>query len=250
MFSRCPLYVAKNVYLSSNMTLYEHALNATGPAGQSSLLGTFNTPAYNAVTVVDPLAGVTQPTLGTCNHTSFTVATSAWTVINPGNYCGTSSTPGMKLTGANVSFNPGVYVITGGFHSTGTSLFGSGVTLFFTKSGTTPYGQVIFDGVSQVYLTPPTSGALVNIVLFTDRNWVHTTAQDVQFNDSNFDGAGIWYVTGSGVQLTAKASTWSSTYISVVTDSLYVESSTLNLFGDFSTINTGNPFRPKAVLVQ
>lgn len=147
------------------------------------------------------------------------------------------------------------------------TLSGSGVTLFFThvsgKSNSHGYGQVVFDGDSQINLTAPSvtsGGALSTMLFFTDRNWVHTAAQDFQLNDAEYHGNGVWYITGTGVQLTAKSSTpFTSVYISLVTDSVFIDSSTLNLFSDFSSVSTGvntgvlstaNPFRVKAVLIQ
>jgi hypothetical protein len=255
MFSRCPVYIKNNLYLTSSESLDEYAINATGALGQSSLLGSYYpTPTYNAATAADPLASLAQPTLGSCNHTTFSVTTSGYNSISPGTYCGSASKPGMTFTGTNVYFNPGLYVITGGLHATASNLSGSGVTLYFTKgSGSIPYGQIIFDGDGNVDLNAPTAssgGSLVNILFFTDRNWVHTAAQDLQFNDAQYYGNGIWYVSGTGVQMTNGSSTWSPGYIGVVTDSIYLDSSTLNLFSDFSTISTGNPFRTQAVLVQ
>ena len=255
MFSRCPVYINKNVLLSAAISLDEYAINATGAASQSLLLGSnYPTPTYNSATVTDPLASIAQPTLGACNHTSYSLTSTGSISLSPGTYCGSSVNPGLTLIGGNVWMNPGLYVITGGMHVTDVQLSGSGVTLFFTKgSGSTGYGQVIFDGDSQVDLNAPTAssgGALATILFFTDRNWVHTAAKDFQWNDGEYYGNGIWYVTGTGVQMTAKSSTWSSGYIAVVTDSLFIDASTLNLFSDFSTINTGNPFRTKAVLVQ
>jgi hypothetical protein len=133
------------------------------------------------------------------------------------------------------------------------SLSGSGVTLFFTRGNCNSYGQVIFDGDSHIDLSAPTAssaGALATILFFTDRNWVHTSPQDVQLNDAEYSGDGIWYINGTGVQLTDGSATWSSHYLALIADSVVVNSSTLNLFSDFSAINTGNPFRASSVIVQ
>jgi hypothetical protein len=267
MFSRCPLYINKGVYLAASVGLDEYAINATGSVSQTALLGSFYpAPTYASLSVNDPLASVAQPTVSACSHTSFSV-TSGSASLNPGTYCGTALNPGIKLSGGgNIWLNPGLYVITGGFHATDVNLGGNGVTLFFTKgSGSVPYGQVIFDGDSQVDINAPSvssGGAISTILFFTDRNWVHTSPQDFQLNDAEYYGSGIWYVNGTGLQLTAGSSTWSPGYLSVIADSIYIDSSTLNLFSNFSTVNTGpvsigtglpnpaNPFRTKAVLVQ
>jgi len=255
LYPRCPVYINHGLYLASSMNLDGYALNATGTAGQSSVNNSEWPPAtYGALTVTDPLAAVTQPTASACNHTNFSASASV--TLSPGTYCGSSSTPGMTLSGSSttISFNPGLYVITGGLHATtAVSLSGAGVTLFFTKGSGVPYGKIIFDGDTHVNLSAPSvssGGALAYILFFTDRNWVHTSAQDFQFNDAVYYGSGIWYVTGTGIQMTDGSSTWSPGYLDVVADSIYIDSSTLNLFSDFSAINTGNPFRTRAVLVQ
>jgi hypothetical protein len=255
VYPSCPAYINNNLYLDSSMGLDGYAFNATGTAGQSSLNHLhYPEPTYSALTVTDPLAGVTQPTASACKYTNFSFTTGS-TSLSPGTYCGSSGKPGMNLSGGGtVTFNPGLYIITGGFHATNVTLSGSGVTFFFTKvSGTSNYGQIIFDGDSQIDLNAPSvtaSGALATILFFTDRNWVHTAAQDFQLNDAEQVGSGIWYVTGTGIQLTNRSATWSPDYLALVTDSVYVDSSTLNLYSDFSAIATGNPFRPQAVLVQ
>jgi len=111
----------------------------------------------------DPYAGVSMPsangTLNTdcCKHND---------TLNPGIYKG-----GMKLTGANVTLNPGTYYLQDNFEISGQStISGTGVTLVFTSSNGSSYAFAKIDGGANVTLTAPTSGTFAGIAMFGDRN--------------------------------------------------------------------------------
>jgi hypothetical protein len=249
LVASCPLYMNKNGAVNVGSTLTAVAENLTGSAAQSaSLLGTVTVaPRFNAATMTDPLASITSPSFSSCNHTNYTALLTIAT-ISPGTYCG-----GITITTSTVTFNPGLYIITGGAHWTGATVKGSGVTLFFTKGGGSNYGQLLISTVSSVTLSAPTdssSGGIPGILVFGDRNWVATAAQDFQCGASTISGDGIWYTTNTGLLFNACPISGTH-YLAFDTDNL----STLGFPGitlssNFSYISGGNPMRPQAVLVQ
>jgi hypothetical protein len=251
---RCPVYANGNMTLDSVSNLDAYAINVTGSASGSSLLGSiFPPPRFNAQTMADPLAGLASPGFSApCTKTAYTV-TGGTATLSPGTYCGTSSKPGIVLQNATVTLNPGLYIVTGGVHWSNTTVNGTGITMFFTQGNGAGYGQVIFDSNSKVYISAPldsSGGGIPTLLFFCDRNWVQTAAQDFKVDGALFAGDGIWYTTGTGISLLNAGSLYAPDYLAMVTDSLYNESSTLGLFSDFSMVPTGNPFRTRAVLVQ
>jgi Flp pilus assembly protein TadG len=142
------------------------------------------TPPYvpNITSVPDPLASVTQPTMGACNALTanghgYTATNGA--TISQGTYCG-----GITVSGGNtLNLNPGTYILVGGgLQVNGSSnLIGNGVTFFNTVwvtgnpagnnvGNANQYKPVVFSGGSTTNLTAPTTGALKGILFFQDRN--------------------------------------------------------------------------------
>ena len=123
---KCPLYVDRGVTVDGSSSVSAMAENMVGSAGESS--GSM-TPAahFGAAAMADPLAAIPEPATGACAHTGFKQSGGVAT-LSPGTYC-----EGMTLTNATVTLQPGQYVITGGAHWSGSTVQGTGVTLFFTK---------------------------------------------------------------------------------------------------------------------
>jgi hypothetical protein len=130
----------------------------------------------------DPLAGVPEPTVGTCTPSTASghgYTSTGGDTISAGTYCGGIIVSG----GKTLNLNPGTYVLLGGgLQVSGTSnLIGSGVTFFNTvwnesdpladKVGNSQqYKPVVFSGGSATALTAPSSGSLQGILFFQDRN--------------------------------------------------------------------------------
>jgi hypothetical protein len=212
------------------------------------------TPYVGSTTLADPLAYVTAPSAtGSCTSTSYS-ATNATVTLNPGTYC-----KGLTLTNSTVTLNPGLYVITGGANWTNSTVTGNGVTLYFTSGGGASYGQFQMN-FSTVSLTAPTSssnGALAGFVVFADRNWVATQAQDFRIYFSSMSGDGIWYMPTAGFyiwnanpSIYVEGTVTGPHYFGIVADNLFEEGSNLNPRGDYSYVSGGNPFRTQEALVQ
>lgn len=134
----------------------------------------------------DPLAYLAKPAIGSCTFTSQKVYTSTTSpaahpsTLNPGVYCG-----GINIQpGANVVFNPGVYILksssgsnpTGGLTvdiganiTTNTSTSPNGVMFYnYGPVGAITFNFTSFASNDQVSLSAPTSGAYEGLLFFQD----------------------------------------------------------------------------------
>jgi hypothetical protein len=212
------------------------------------------TPSVKPTTLTDPLAYIAAPTfIAGCSYTSYSLSNKTAT-LNPGTYC-----KGLNLNNSTVTLSPGLYVITGGANWTNSAVTGNGVTLYFTSGGGASYGQFQMN-FSMVSLTAPTSssnGAIAAIVVFADRNWLATQAQDFRIYFSSMSGDGIWYMPSAGFfiwnanpSIYVEGTVTGPHYFGIVADNLFEEGSNLNPRGDYSYVSGGNPFRTQEALVQ
>src|SRR5438552_18703729 len=81
----------------------------------------------------DPFASLQPPTYSGCDHSGLVRVHNATTSLNPGTYCA-----GITVDGSShVTFNPGLYIGSGGdFKISPSSAYASGTDLsFYGKSG-------------------------------------------------------------------------------------------------------------------
>jgi hypothetical protein len=219
------------------------------------MIGINPQPRYAATVKSDPLAYVTAPSLSSCtyNNTSFWGGTHT---LSPGTYCG-----GIDIANnATVTFSPGLYIIAGGLSSSDSYIYGTGVTLYFTKtSGASSYSPITVTGpccsVSTygLYLKAPTSsanGGIPGVVMFADRNWVDHGNQDFQFNYATLQTDGYWYLPNTGLYMWATNLTYYK-YNGLVIDNYYQFGTTNYLNSDFSDLGGVSPLHYEdGVLVQ
>ncbi len=257
----CTVYVGTAINVGSISSLWANATDVVGASSSSVLSGgVFHAPRFGAQSVSDPLAGISQPTFSSCSHPAGTgitagtgsvhITASGSYTLNPGTYCG-----GLNFSGGGTfTLNPGLYIICGGGTWNGVTVNGTGVTLFFTtQTAGSGYGQFIVENGSYNLSAPTTStsSSIPSILIFGDRNWVNTSAngQDFQFLAGVYKGDGIYYTTGTGIEVSG--STFSGTnYFGFDTDNLYVVSSAICPLGNYSAFSTGNPFGHLGGLVQ
>jgi hypothetical protein len=125
-------------------------------------------PATGSAAVADPLGNLPAPAFSGCDHTAYTLS-GGTTTLSQGVYCG-----GITLSGsANVTFNPGTYILNGGglnVSSTNVVLNGNGVTFYNTATVGNPFAPIAFSGGSNITLTAPASGTYQGILFFQDRS--------------------------------------------------------------------------------
>jgi len=243
----CPVYINTNMYLNSVGIVSTEAVDLGGSAASSSNSGyVYPYPAYNVPVTSDPLINTASPTFVGCNHTSYTI-TSGVATLNPGTYC-----KGLNISNAIVTLNPGLYIITGGATWTSSTITGSGVTLFFTEGGGGSYGQfkILYSIVSLSAPNDASSGGVPAILVFGDRNWVATAAQDFQINTSTVSGDGIWYISNTGLYIWSSGVLTGTHYFGIVADNLYYAGTYVIPLNNYSYVSTGNPMRTKGGLIQ
>ncbi len=115
--------------------------------------------------VADPYASLSVPTVSGCDHNSLSVGKNTPMPLQPGTYCNGLSVAG----GANASFAPGVYVISGGQFKIegGATLSGTDVTFVLTGSGGN-YATTYIAGGADVKLHAPTTGPWAGVLFYQD----------------------------------------------------------------------------------
>jgi hypothetical protein len=241
----CPIYVNQNMDITTWSNINVEAIDINGSAGASSDVGeTYPSPNYGYPSTSDPLAAVASPSFSSCTVTSYSKSGGSAT-LSPGTYC-----KGMTLTNTTITLNSGTYIITGGATWSGATVSGSGVTLYFTSGGGGTDGKFIIESSSNVTLSAPTSGSLAGILVFLDRTWTKTSAQDVALMSSTIQGDGIWYLPKTGMYFSSCGNFEAPHYLGIVADNIYADGTNIVPSNNFSFVTTGNPFRTQAALVQ
>jgi Putative Flp pilus-assembly TadE/G-like len=127
--------------------------------GITSAGATFTPAALTGQPVLsDPFAAMQPPTVGACTDGSGVTFAGTATVINPGVYCHAITGAGGSLT-----FNPGLYILEAGLSVAGTTVVGTGVTLYIEGGGISMAGPT-------VTISPPTSGTWTGVSIFQSRS--------------------------------------------------------------------------------
>ena len=145
--------------------------------------------------IADPLAARVMPVAGSCLHTGLVV--SGTTTLNPGTYCG-----GLTIdSGADVTFNPGLYIISGGaFSVSNATISGNEVTIALADTAAT-----LNWSNAQIRLSAPTSGTYASMVLIGVRQpMTHV------FFESVIDLHGVVYLLNGDI-------IWTNTGIPAIT---------------------------------
>lgn len=252
VYSSCPIYSVGSIGVDYFATLNVDQLKVTGAQAASSASGSFRVaPIYSAPVLPDPLAYITPPVFSACTPGDSNRVLIVPTVLSPGTYCG-----GLTIGLTTVTLLPGLYIITGGLTvTTGATVNGAGVTLYFTQGGGSSFGTVTFGtsnsfGYTYLNLSAPTdasAGGVPAIVLFADPAW--TGVGKIVFNTCYWVGEGIFYAKATPVSLW-QTSMDHGTYFGMDVYSLYHFAQDLHLIPNFAALPGGNPFHIAATLVQ
>ncbi len=150
----------------------------------------------------DPLASMTLPTAGACTYTN-KVVTGGTVTLQPGNYCG-----GLSITGtAEVTLNPGLYVISGGlFQVLNSTVSGSDVTVALADSLTTLEWRNSTVRLSAQTVGPYASMAMVGVREPTNHVF-DSSVIDLHGVVYLVDGVFDWLNTGAAT-INAKWTAW------------------------------------------
>jgi len=147
---------------------------SSGGVGGTSLITP--EPLTDCPPVADPLADRSPPPIGACKESWLKI--SASTTLSPGVYCG-----GMEIyNGAQVTLDPGVYIIKDGpLIVTGNALLeGTNVGFYLTGSK----AKVSFTPDSSISLTAPKDGPLAGLLMFEDINRKTAATHSIQSDDA------------------------------------------------------------------
>jgi len=237
--------------LDGGSSLTTTSTNIVGGYTNSGYISSSPTTGVSAQT--DPLASLTQPSFSSCTYTNTQVNSSTGArTLSPGTYCG-----GITVSGANLTLQPGLYIITGGINwNSSSTVTGAGVTLFFTTGGGSGYGQVVISGGVTVNLSAPlnsSSGGIPGILMWGDRNW-DSTSQNVNFNGgsvSKMEGY-LYFPTTGMIVSTGTLSSGSGNYLDIIADNLTVNGgATLTLpTPNYAQVSGGNPVKSGVSLAE
>jgi Flp pilus assembly protein TadG len=122
--------------------------------------GTLSVVETGCAAISDPFAGkLPVVSAGSCTVSNQNYNGSSVT-LNPGTYCGSINFNGSPT----ITFNPGLYVISGGTMTinSGATITGNGVTFYFADQNS----KIQFNGGITATLTAPTSGTYSGILMF------------------------------------------------------------------------------------
>jgi len=219
-------------------------LNGTGDITAASIGVYGSSGGYSGLTTAGPVVQILQPAAdplahlipptpaGTCNATPMPIVTAV--TLNPDTYC-----TGIVIgpTG-DVTFNPGLYIIT----SVGLQIHGAGIAsnnaggVTFYNTGS---GSFLFDGSGSVVLSAPTAGVpgLPPGILFY-QDPVDTSAADVTEGGSgNVSLSGTIYMPTASLNI---AGAVANTNTLIVAGSVTV-SGTFLLDADLTSVPGGSP---------
>jgi len=133
----------------------------------------------------DPMASLSPPTFGSCDHTDKVVVQNGDTAtLSPGRYC-----KGLEInSNGTANFEPGTYIIEGdGFTvNSNSTAEGTGVSFYMRDTA----ALVLFNSQSHVELSAPTSGDMAGVLLYVDRDIGELTKHEINSDStSQFNGA-------------------------------------------------------------
>ncbi|MCL5006493.1 MAG: pilus assembly protein TadG-related protein [Acidobacteria bacterium] len=205
------------------------------------------TPQSGIAPFSDPLAYLQPPSFNstTCDQTNVSITGGTQTLYQ-GVYCG-----GIKITGGDVTFSPGIYIINGGGLSVsgGANVYGNGVTFYLTGNTKYAYKGVSITGGSDSYLIAPDSGTYAGILFFQDRS-ISSTSSGA---DSDIAGGSGLTVQGTlyfpTTNLSYSGTSTNSAYTILVADTVSITNNTYFPDTYSSDINGFSPVH-SAVLVE
>jgi hypothetical protein len=248
IFSNCGIYVdssASNAFISSG--------GAKTTASVVDIVGNVNISGGSTITpspttgvspVADPLAHLPAPTFSGCHGGTYKSISATTATLSPDVYCGGITISG----GANVTFNPGDYILNGGgLNVSGNStLTGTGVFFYNTSNGYA-FGPITISGAADITLSAPTSGTYQGILFFQDRT-IFSSAASTLSGGSVANISGTIYLPTAQLYFSGGASTAPLTMALVCKD-LNV-SGNAYLAKDPTGALTGMPAASSATLVE
>ena len=238
---------------SGGAILKAKSIAVTGDVGGSKS-NLIPTPQTGVPREPDPFAGLAAPTFSpTCdaNHTNWHQNSGTWP-LQPGAYCG-----GITIgSAAQVTFEPGVYILYGGgFKVTGGTLSGTGVTFYNTgtATGATKYDTISISGGASGALKAPTSGPMATILFFQDRTLTSTLTSS-QLKAKNSVGGnpsltleGTLYFPSTPLSFEGGSSPTGAAHYTILIADTFVFTGSSAFNNDFTNLPDGSPLKAVAL---
>ena len=170
-------------------------LNVQGAATLDS-----DTVTENAAPFADPYSGLNVPYVYGCDYNNHTAKKTV--TLYPGIYCG-----GLTVNSkANVTFQPGVYIIDDGdLRINGNSqLYGEGVSFVLTSSSGYNHGTLTLNGGAEIALSAPTTGEMAGVLFYQDRN-APTGGRNKVNGGAEIEFTGLLYFPSQELEFTGGA---------------------------------------------
>jgi len=172
-------------------------------------------PTLHAGSQSDPLATLAMPTVtSTCDHTNYSITSGGSATLSPGTYC-----DGITISGGNVTFNAGTYILNGGGMSvTGNAVIsGSGVTFFNTGQWGHTVSAISTAGSATLTLSGPTSGTYKGMLFLQDRNLTYSGSNNISGSSSSVLTGSLYFPTTA---LQYSGSSTSGSYTALIGDTV------------------------------
>jgi hypothetical protein len=238
----CGVYVntssGPNLGVDGYSVLLATRIRLQGAASNNDSSGTVTPiPRFGAAAKNDPLAYVASPVFSSCTSTNTTLNNGTF-VMNPGTYCG-----GIEMSGSYVTFNPGLYIVTGGLNWTNSEAHGSGVTFFITQGGGSSYGNVYMDHMYDAMSAPTSSsgGGITGVYLFYDRTWINHNTQNIYIGNSTVSTDGVWYALNTGMTFNYATFTCPN-YCGLEVDNIYQNQASVYGYANYTPLSGVSPF--------
>lgn len=140
----------------------------------------------------------------------------------------------LNFSGGSVTFEPGVYTITGNMNTNNTNLSGSGVTFYIPSGGNPPQ----WDNAT-ISFSPPTSGNYAGVLYYQ----VPSNTNEPDFNGPNVNLQGLIYCPGAQINFDGA----SGKYLVIVAGSANFNGNTAE---DFASPPPNGSYIKQAVLGQ
>ncbi len=167
--------------------------------------------------VTDPLEDLEVPSEPSgCSYNEEKVSGTA--TLSPGRYCG-----GLEIkNGANLTLDPGVYIIDGGepglFFIAGSTITGDDVTFVLTGNA-----KLKISGGSNIDLSAPASGEFAGVLMFQDPSSSSGGDPNRIKGDSSGTMAGALYFPNQALEISGSAG-FTSDCLSLIAYELEIES--------------------------
>lgn len=182
------------IKLQGSTTVNVQSLHTAGNysvVGGAAHLTFADTPTVHGSELKDPFENTAIPSLGTCDSTStsWNNGNSANRTVDPGNDGIMHFCQGLSISGGNINFKPGTYVIDrGDLTINGNSKVscglcspgGQGVVFIFTATTGANVGKLSIAGTSNIKLNAPSSGTYKGLLFYQDAKATTTQSSSVR----------------------------------------------------------------------